>query len=70
MLHLILNFRRRRMIKMMQNQLPNNRNPKFERETNPAVVKTLFPRINVEDELCCSSSSSSISISYSYYYRE
>ena len=50
---------------MMQNPLPNNLNPKFERKTNPAVVKTLFPRINVEDELCSSSS-----ISYSYYYRE
>ncbi len=70
MLHLVLNFRRRkRMIKIMQNLLPNKRNLKFERETNPAVVKTLFPRINVEDELCSSSSSSS-SMSYSYYYRE
>ena len=53
MLHLILNFRRRkRMIKIMQNLRPNKRNLKFERETNPAVVKTLFSRINVEDELC------------------
>ena len=53
MLYLVLNFRRRkRMIKMMQNPLPNKRNLKFERETNPTVVKTLFPRINVEDELC------------------
>lgn len=69
MLHLVLNFRRRkRMIKMIQNPLPNKRNLKFERETNPAVVKTLFPRINVEDELCSSSSFSSMS--YSYYYRE
>jgi hypothetical protein len=50
----------------MQNPLPNNLNPKFERETNLAVVKTLFPRINVEDELYSSSSS----IYYSYYYRE
>ena len=40
------------MIKIMQNLLPNKRNLKFERETNPAVVKTLFSRINVEDELC------------------
>lgn len=56
------------MIKIMQNLLPNKRNLKFERETNSAVVKTLFPRINVEDEL--SSSSSSSSMSYSYYYRE
>ena len=39
---------------MMQNPLPNNINPKFKRETNPAVVKTLFPRINVENELCFS----------------
>ncbi|HEY6657506.1 MAG TPA: hypothetical protein VIZ62_03165 [Nitrososphaeraceae archaeon] len=46
----------------MQNLLPNKRNLKFEREINPAVVKTLFPRINVEDEL----SSSSYSMSYSY----
>ena len=68
MLHLVLNFRRRkRIIKIMQNLRPNKRNLKFERETNPAVVKTLFPRINVEDELCSSSSSS---MSYSYYYRE
>jgi hypothetical protein len=65
MLYLLLTFRRKK-IKMMQNPLPNNLNPKFERKTNPAVVKTLFPRINVEDELCSSSSS----ISYSYYYRE
>lgn len=50
------------MIKIMQNLLPNKRNLKFEREINPAVVKTLFPRINVEDEL----SSSSSSMSYSY----
>jgi hypothetical protein len=57
------------MIKIMENPLPNKRNLKFERETNPAVVKILFPRINVEDELCSSSSSSS-SMSYSYYYRE
>jgi hypothetical protein len=64
MLYLVLTFRRER-IKMMQNPLPNNLNPKFERKTNPAVVKTVFPRINVEDELCSSSS-----ISYSYYYRE
>jgi hypothetical protein len=42
------------MIKIMQNLLPNKRNLKFERETNSAVVKTLFPRINVEDELCSS----------------
>jgi hypothetical protein len=56
------------MIKIMENPLPNKRNLKFERETNPAVVKILFPRINVEDEL--SSSSSSSSMSYSYYYRE
>lgn len=55
------------MIKIMQNLRPNKRKLKFERETNPAVVKTLFPRINVEDELCSSSSSS---MSYSYYYRE
>jgi hypothetical protein len=40
------------MIKIMQNLRPNKRNLKFERETNPAVVKTLFSRINVEDELC------------------
>ena len=53
-----------RRIKMMQNPLPNNRNPKSERETNAAVVKTLFPSINVEDELCYSS------ISHSYYYME
>ena len=44
------------MIKIMQNLLPNKRNLKFERETNSAVVKTLFPRINVEDELSSSSS--------------
>jgi hypothetical protein len=56
------------MIKMMQNPLPNKRNLKFERETNPTVVKTLLPSINVEDELCSSSSFSSMS--YSYYYRE
>jgi hypothetical protein len=69
MLHLVQNFRRRkRMIKMMQNPLPNKRNLKFERETNPTVVKTLLPSINVEDELCSSSSFSSMS--YSYYYRE
>jgi hypothetical protein len=55
------------MIKIMQNLLPNKRNLKFERETNSAVVKTLFPRINVEDELCSSSSSSMF---FSYYYRE
>ena len=54
------------MIKIMENPLPNKRNLKFERETNPAVVKILFPRINVEDELCSSYSS----MSYSYYYRE
>ena len=67
MLHLVLNFRRRkRIVKIMQNLRPNKRNLKFEREINPAVVKTLFPRINVEDELCSSSSS----MSYSYYYRE
>ena len=47
---------------MMQNPLPNNRNPKSKRETNAAVVKTLFPRINVEDELCSSSSSISFII--------
>ena len=65
MLHLVLNFRRRkRIIKIMHNLRPNKRKLKFERETNPAVVKTLFPRINVEDELCSSS------MSYSYYYRE
>ena len=65
MLHLVLNFRRRkRMIKIMQNLLPNKRNLKFERETNSAVVKTLFLRINVEDELCSSSSSSMF---FSYY---
>jgi hypothetical protein len=52
------------MIKIMQNLLPNKRNLKFEREINPAVVKTLFPRINVEDELSSSSSSSSMSYSY------
>jgi hypothetical protein len=40
------------MIKIMQNLRPNKRNLKFERETNPAVLKTLFSRINVEDELC------------------
>ncbi len=62
MLYLVLNFRRRK-IKMMQNSLPNNRNPKSERETNAAVVKTLFPNINVEEELCSS-------ISYTYYYME
>ena len=62
MLHLVLNFRRR--IKMMQNLLPYNINPKFKRETNPAVVKTLFPTINVEDEVCSSS------IFYNYYYGE
>ena len=45
---------------MMQNPLPNNRNPKSKRETNAIVVKTLFPRINVEDELCSSSISFSI----------
>jgi hypothetical protein len=68
MLHLVQNFRRRkRRIKMMQNPLPNKRNLKFERETNPTVVKTLFSRINVEDELYSSSFSS---MSYSYYYRE
>ena len=44
---------------MMQNPLPNNRNPKSKRETN-SVVKTPFPRINVEDELCSSSISFSI----------
>jgi hypothetical protein len=55
------------MIKIMQNLLPNKRNLKFERETNSAVVKTLFPRINVEDELYSSSSSSMF---FSYYYRE
>ncbi len=44
---------------MMQNPLPNNRNPKSKRETN-AVVKTPFPRINVEDELSSSSISFSI----------
>ncbi|HEU5461296.1 MAG TPA: hypothetical protein VFU79_03385 [Nitrososphaeraceae archaeon] len=49
---------------MMQNLLPYNINPKFKRETNPAVVKTLFPTINVEDELCSSS------IFYNYYYGE
>ena len=38
----------------MQNLRPNKRKLKFERETNPAVVKTPFPRINVEDELCSS----------------
>jgi hypothetical protein len=53
------------MIKIMQNLLPNKRNLKFERETNSAVVKTLFPRINVEDKLCSSSS-----MFFSYYYRE
>ena len=58
MLYLVLNFRRRR-IKMMQNPLPNNRNPKSKRETN-TVVKTPFPRIDVEDELCSSSISFSI----------
>ena len=47
---------------MMKNSLPNNRNPKSERETNAAVLKTLFPSINLEDELCSSS------IFYSYYY--
>ena len=52
------------MIKMMQNPLPNKRNLKFERGTNPTVVKTLFSRINVEDELCSSSSFSSMSYSY------
>jgi len=40
----------------MPNPLLNNINPEFKRETNPAVKKTLFPRINVKDELCCSSS--------------
>jgi hypothetical protein len=35
---------------MMQNPLLNNINPEFKRETNPAVKKTLFPRINVEEE--------------------
>jgi hypothetical protein len=60
MLYLDLNFRRRR-IKMIKNSLPNNRNPKSEREANAAVLKTLFPSINLKDELCSS-------IFYSYYY--
>ena len=69
MLHLVLNFSRsKRMIKIMQNLLPNKRILKFEREINPAVVKTLFPRINVEDEL--SSSSSSMSYSYIIWSRQ
>jgi hypothetical protein len=40
---------------MMQNPLRNNRNYISKKETNAAVVKTLFPRINVEDEVCSSS---------------
>ena len=47
---------------MMKNSLPNNRNPISKRETNAAVLKTLFPKINLEDELCSSS------IFYSYYH--
>ena len=39
---------------MMKNSLPNNRNPKSERETNAAVLKTLFPSIDLEGELCSS----------------
>ncbi len=46
---------------MIKNSLPNNRNPKSEREANAAVLKTLFPSINLKDELCSS-------IFYSYYY--
>ena len=59
MLYLVLNFRRRR-IKMMKNSLPNNRNPISKRETNAAVLKTLFPKINLGDELCSSISFSII----------
>jgi hypothetical protein len=30
----------------MKSPLPNNRNPKSERDTKAAIVNTLFPRIN------------------------
>ena len=35
----------------MKNPLLNNRNPKYQRDTNAAEVKNLYSRINVEDEL-------------------
>jgi hypothetical protein len=39
---------------MMKNPLPNNKNPKSEREIKTAVVNTLLQRINVQDGLCSS----------------
>ena len=52
MIDLFLNLRRRR--KMVMNPLPNDRAPKPKKRRRVAIIKTLFPRINVEDELCSS----------------
>jgi hypothetical protein len=34
----------------MKSPLPNNSNPKSEKDTNVAIVNTLLPRINLEYE--------------------
>ena len=52
MIDLFLNLGRNR--KMVMNPLPNDRAPKQKKKRRAAVIKTLFPRINVEDELCSS----------------
>jgi hypothetical protein len=41
--------------KMMVNPLPNNRIHKPKKRKNAALVKTLFPWINVEGDKLCSS---------------
>ena len=52
MIDLFLTLRRRR--KMVMSPLPNDRAPKSKNGRYAAIIKTLFPRINVEDELCSS----------------
>ena len=37
---------------MIINPLPNDRDPKPKKRRHAAIVNTLFPRINVEYELC------------------
>ncbi len=39
---------------MVMSPLPNDRDPKPKKRRRVAIIKTLFPRINVEDELCSS----------------
>jgi hypothetical protein len=39
---------------MVMNPLPNDRAPKSKNGRYAAIIKTLFRRINVEDQLCSS----------------